>query len=76
MSVIKKLLEDDCGFIQSEAQLKEIVKENRLHPCLVRCGNGRFTCPAQDVKHFVEIINATSLDYVRDISVMRPKGMM
>lgn len=40
----------------------------RLKPLLVRCGGGRFTAPAQDVAHFIELIEATGRDYVRDVS--------
>jgi hypothetical protein len=71
MAVIAKLLKDSCGFIQNEQELTEVVAENRLHPCLVRCNMGRFTCPAQDVDHFVDIIQKSDNDYVRDISVLR-----
>ena len=41
----------------------------RLEPCLVRCGGCRFTAPAQDVKHLIDIITAEGRDYVRDVSL-------
>lgn len=59
------------GFISSE-ELDMVVVENRLHPCLVRCGGGRFVAPAQDVKHFIAIIERDThdqSDYIRDISL-------
>jgi len=36
---------------------------------LVRCGRGRFTCPAKDVLHFIKIIKNEGTDYVRDVSI-------
>jgi uncharacterized protein (DUF1786 family) len=49
----------------------------RLELLLVRCGNGRFLAPAQDVAHFVAIIEEhanrydikTPGDYIRDVSI-------
>ncbi len=49
-----------------------------LRQVLVRCNNGRFLCAAQDVRHFVAIIerdygvqgpNAVDVDYIRDITL-------
>ena len=57
------------GFICSDDDLELCVRINRLMPMVVRCGNGRFMCPAQDVAHFVKIIKDSNSDYVRDISV-------
>ena len=66
---LKKLKEDKHGFITSE-DLPDVIEYNRLYPCLVRCGSRRFTCPAQDVEHFVAIIDASPADYVRDVSML------
>lgn len=45
----------------------------RLTQVLVRCGNGRFVCAAQDVKHFVSIIEREDSNYIRDCSLnVRP----
>lgn len=68
MSIIKEALDKTFGFI-TEDMLSRVVDENRLYPCLVRCGGGRFVCPAQDVKHFIDIITRDGIDYVRDISL-------
>ena len=51
-----------------EESLNDFVKKDRLAPVLVRCGGGRFTCPAQDAKHFIRIITEHNEDYVRDVS--------
>ena len=70
------------GFLTSE-DMPEIIKINRLMMVLVRCGNGRFLCPAQDLEHFMTIIQEHSQlthektgqpevacgDYVRDVSL-------
>jgi len=69
---IKELRRKNFGFIAKD-DLPHIIKENRLELLLVRCGSGRFLCPAQDVDHFVQIITNEGNDYVRDVSfpVMR-----
>lgn len=47
----------------------------RLTPLLVRCGGGRFTCPAQDVAHFIGLVERQpGGDYVRDVSI--PVGVL
>lgn len=68
MSDIKRIKEENHGFIASDDDLADVVRENRLQPLLVRCGNGRFVCPAQDVETFVRMVNADDQNYVRDIS--------
>jgi hypothetical protein len=55
MSIIQKLLDEKCGFV-TDADMPEVIKENRLQQVLVRCGSGRFICPAQDAQHFIDII--------------------
>jgi len=62
----------DFGFL-NEPQLKQLANLDRLHPVLVRCGGGRFTCPAQDAAHFIACV-AGHGDYVRDVSV--PAGSL
>ena len=52
-----------------ENSLSNLVKKDRLAPVLIRCGGGRFTCPAQDAKHFIRIITEHNEDYVRDVSM-------
>ena len=63
------LLRTSMGFITSAEDLEKLIAEDRLQPVMVRCGSGRFVCPAQDVKHFTAIINKDGSDYVRDWSV-------
>ncbi len=67
-SIIKRIKQEQHGFI-SEKDLVVLVAEKRLHPCLVRCGSGRFTAPAQDIQHFIDIITKDGRDYVRDVSL-------
>jgi hypothetical protein len=59
------------GFIQ-KADLDKVIYEDRLYPCLIRCGGGRLSCPAQDVEHWIEIIEKEGSDYIRDVS-LQPK---
>ena len=63
------LIDTTMGFITCQEDENKLIAENRLQPVLIRCGGGRFSCPIQDVKHFVDIINKEGSDYVRDISV-------
>ena len=68
-------IEAHSGFVIKE-QLEHLLAKwhdrVRLHQCLVRCGSGRFTCPMQDVEHFLEIIKNEGSDYVRDVQVTMP----
>ena len=66
MKTIEKIKAEKNGFVMDD-EIDQIVHENRLHPCLVRCGGGRFTAPAQDVAHFIAIIERDGHDYVRDV---------
>lgn len=62
----------NSGFL-TMADLRVIAKEDRLKLILVRCGNGRFLAPAQDVQNFIDIITRDGKDYVRDISLPSEK---
>jgi len=61
-------IRENHGFMD-EKILDMLVVEDRLCPVLVRCGCGRFTCPAQDAKHFIDIIRKEKSDYIRDVSL-------
>ena len=67
-SIIKDALYNQGGFIRDD-DLDAVIKENRLQPLLIRCGCGRFICPAQDAKHFIDIIEKDNRDYIRDVSI-------
>jgi hypothetical protein len=41
----------------------------RLRPVLVRCGACRFTAPADQAQHLIDIIARDGADYVRDVSL-------
>mgnify|MGYP001615093931 CR=1 FL=1 len=63
------------GFLGTET-LAKLVELDRLCLVLVRCGSGRFLCPAQDVQHFCAIIERNNehshvldREFVRDWSV-------
>lgn len=68
--IIKKLVDENCGFIPDEATLFKVIEEDRLAQVLVRCNNGRFVCPAQDVLTFTKLIQTSKELYVRDISIL------
>ena len=68
------------GTFLTDADVPEVQKVDRMMLVLVRCGNGRFLCPVQDVEHFIAIIEehaklkekATGQpmqgDHIRDVS--------
>lgn len=64
----------NSGFL-TVADVAELRQLDRLRQLLVRCGNGRFLCAAQDVDHFCEIIrrdfdaHRPDCDYIRDVSL-------
>jgi hypothetical protein len=63
------LIQTNGGFLTTPEDEKKLIAENRLQPVLVRCGGGRFSCPVQDLQHFIDIITREDSDYVRDVSV-------
>lgn len=63
------LLKTQFGFIASKEDEEKLIAEDRFTPILVRCGGGRFRCAVQDLAHWVEVINASKIDYIRDASV-------
>jgi len=68
MSILDTIRQTKCGFVQ-DVDLPQIIAYNRLELLLVRCGCGRFLCPAQDLDHFMGIIKKEGSDYVRDVSL-------
>jgi hypothetical protein len=69
MTAIEKQIMENGGFITSQAEEDALIAENPHRVVLVRCGNGRFKCPIQNLPHFVRIINKEGSDYVRDVSI-------
>lgn len=72
-----RVAKENGGFL-SPTDLEIIAHHDRLRQVLVRCGNGRFTCAAQDAKHFMDIIARDAAahgltdpdtDHVRDVSL-------
>ena len=68
LSRVLSLAKKEGGFL-SLTDVEIIAHHDRLRLILVRCGNGRFLTPAQDVKHFTDIIARDGQDYVRDLSL-------
>jgi len=61
-------IEKQDYFLDNE-DIKGLAVWDRHMQLLVRCGNGRFVCSAQDVIHFCDIIDKSEVDYVRDMSL-------
>lgn len=65
---VLRIVKENDGFL-SAADLEIIAHHDKLRQVLVRCNNGRFTCAAQDAKHFMDIITRDGEDWVRDVSL-------
>lgn len=70
---IARIKRDAGGFLHHhDIKLLAQHPDTRLLSVLVRCGGGRFTCPIQDVRHFIALIESgqdgEATDYVQDVS--------
>lgn len=65
--MIKHLRARNFGFI-TESEIRAVINENRLYPCLIRFGGCRLVAPAQDVPHIIKCMEKAG-DYVRDVSL-------
>lgn len=63
--VIERIKEKNHGFV-TDTDLPEIIKENESQVLLVRCGCCRFVTTANNLNHFIKVIE--TFDYVRDVS--------
>ena len=72
-AIIDAATRDRAGFLK-DTEVAAIAADpaTRLQLLLVRCGGGRFIAPAQDVPHFIEIIESDDRDYVRDVAIYSP----
>ncbi len=57
------------GYFLNENNIDKLETINPHFLVLIRCGNGRLLCPAQNAKHFIQIITNENSDYVRDVSL-------
>ena len=62
-------IEKQMGSLTKE-DISELAKYLPFHKVLVRCGNGRFVTAAQNANWFVEVVNKSNKDYVRDVSLI------
>lgn len=78
-AVLERCQREQGGFLKDlDVALLAADDKTRLTLLLVRCGGGRFLAPAQDVAHFIGIIERDADagkvhghggDYVRDVSI-------
>lgn len=66
---LRKIVLEQGGFLLND-DVTALATEDRLRLILVRCGNCRFTCAAQDVVWLTGIVKRDNSDYVRDISLL------
>lgn len=68
--VLERVQRERYGFLlDHEIEMVAADPRTRLQLLLVRCGCGRFLAPAQDVAHYISIIERDGVDYVRDVSI-------
>jgi hypothetical protein len=65
---VLKRIKANGGFLV-ESDVVELAASDRLRQVLCRFNNGRFLCAAQDVAHFVGIIEHSKEDWLRDVSL-------
>lgn len=70
LATLRRITTETHGFLRAD-DLRTLAADpdTRLTPVLVRCGGCRFTCPAQDAAHLIDIITRERSDYVRDVSL-------
>jgi hypothetical protein len=68
LSRVLRVIKDNGGFMSS-SDIEIVAHHDRLRQLLVRCGNCRFLCAAQDTKWIMDIIQRDGQDYVRDVSL-------
>ena len=56
------------GFL-NETDINDLAELDRLRLVLVRCNNGRFMCPSQDVAWFSDLLESTGKEWVRDVAL-------
>ena len=61
------------GFVTAR-ELDEIAVEEPFRRVLVRCSCGRFVTGARDAQAFIEIINKSGVQYVRDVTLSFKDG--
>lgn len=68
--VLARCRRDQHGFLtESDVALVASDPCTQLNVLLVRCQGGRFMAPAQDVAHFITLIERAGGDSVRDVSI-------
>ena len=68
LSDLLKKIDANGGFL-TETEIHALAELDRLRLVLVRCNNGRFMCPAQDVEWFSDLIESTGKEWVRDVAL-------
>jgi hypothetical protein len=61
-------IKEQMGFL-TDKELPEFAQKFPDAKILVRCNMGRFICAADSTEHFVKVVEASKLDYVRDVSL-------
>lgn len=67
--VLRRTVIDRGGFLTND-DLALLGECDRLRQVLVRCNGGRFVVAAQCARHYCDIIDASQVDWVRDVSLL------
>lgn len=68
LSDLLKKIDAQGGFL-NETDINALAELDRMRLVLVRCNNGRFLCPAQNAAWFSDLLESTSKEWVRDVSL-------
>lgn len=69
--VLARVRVERMGFVnEEEVAVLAADPRTRLQQLVVRCGCGRFVVAAQDAKHFIDIVEASRQDYIRDVALL------
>ena len=67
--LLRNVIINQGGFLMNE-DIDTIAKLDRLRNVLIRCNGGRITTAAQNARHYADIIDASQVDWVRDVSLL------
>lgn len=67
--LLRNTIINQGGFLVNE-DIEALAKHDRLRNVLIRCNGGRFTTAVQNARHYADIIDASQVDWVRDVSLL------
>ncbi len=66
--LLRNIIINQGGFLVNE-DIDRLAEHDRLRNVLIRCNGGRFTTAVQCARHYADIVDASKVDWVRDVSL-------